>query len=452
MLGIASRSFDAAESSLNRAYFYSMTPLPKMVKKPSNAKHDATGGPYSLEVSRTQGERLEVLRVIEQQVALSLLKQSVKLRIQGLRVPRADNKETEDNKRDIEKVENLVQFGLDLVRSILGNDHSSDSHYMVRALWCKSRLLMHQSVCAARRVQLDSEGKVALLQHAMSLLGDAEASLRIGDSRRHRPDMAMIELHRAEARLREADACIVEGVDKVCFAGVCRRLEEIDNTSVRKGRTFKIEEFCVNGSLDGLSQAQGQLRRVRSLVLDGLRFLGRAEPVLRERRRNVWWTTWFFERRLRAISMSVWASILEVDTPIPFLGLESVVQGAPTTADVLLDDAIRMIRVDAYRLATIVDSYGSCARAFQLRLILEGSETVAVGRQERMQEERIRQRSMGQKLQDAVGVLEGVYSRRKEIPPGVKQGDYNHELDAAVKKYVEIVLTRSERIVQKLLM
>jgi hypothetical protein len=39
--------------------------------------------------------------------------------------------------------------------------------------------------------------------------------------------------------------------------------------------------------------------------------------------------------------------------------------------DNLLEDAIRMIRVDSYRLATVVDAYASCAKAFQLRLALD---------------------------------------------------------------------------------
>jgi hypothetical protein len=66
------------------------------------------------------------------------------------------------------------------------------------------------------------------------------------------------------------------------------------------------------------------------------------EPILQERRRNVWWTTWSFERYLRLISMSVWTSVFEKETPIPFLGLESAASGAAGIADELLDDALRI--------------------------------------------------------------------------------------------------------------
>ncbi len=42
-----------------------------------------------------------------------------------------------------------------------------------------------------------------------------------------------------------------------------------------------------------------------------------------------------------------------------------------TVADCELEHSVQMIRVDAYRLATIVQGYSSCARAYYTRLLLD---------------------------------------------------------------------------------
>jgi hypothetical protein len=172
------------------------------------------------------------------------------------------------------------------------------------------------------------------------------------------------------------------------------------------------------------------LRRAKSLVTDSMRFLNRAEPVLRARRRNVWWTTWFFERRLRAIALSVWASVFEVDTPIPFLGLEAAMRKTNTVADSLLEDAIRMIRVDAYRLATIVDAYAACAKALQTRLILDKKSV-------RLKE---RQRWMHQALVNALEALDEVEARRNHLDSDEWYTD--GRMDDNVELYVKAVRER----------
>jgi hypothetical protein len=179
------------------------------------------------------------------------------------------------------------------------------------------------------------------------------------------------------------------------------------------------------------------LRRAKSLVTDSMRFLNRAEPVLRERRRNVWWTTWFFERRLRAVALSVWASIFERDTPIPFLGLEAAMRKTDTIADTLLEDAIRMIRVDAYRLATIVDAYASCAKALQIRLILD-KETV------RLKE---RQEDMHKALDYALKTLKAVKKRRNKLDSEMWKKDGC--MDKNVELYVNAILERAEIIAEQ---
>jgi len=74
-----------------------------------------------------------------------------------------------------------------------------------------------------------------------------------------------------------------------------------------------------------------------------------------------------------------------------------------TEADVLLNDAVRMIRVDEYRLATVMLSYASCACALHVRL---GTDKGTVELPERLKE-------MRGNLEMANGELEKVHKRRE---------------------------------------
>jgi hypothetical protein len=86
---------------------------------------------------------------------------------------------------------------------------------------------------------------------------------------------------------------------------------------------------------------------------------------------------------IRAIALDERFRIPQSLLPIPFLGLESAASGAASIADELLDDALRMIGADSYCLATIIDAYASCARALQLRLLLEESRGMGCDGSER---------------------------------------------------------------------
>lgn len=257
----------------------------------------------------------------------------------------------------------------------------------------------------------------------MGILGDAEAWLKASDVRRAGPDLALIELHRAEARLREAAgmSVILRNGRPMSFTILCRQLGKVRLRSLwhEQGKSLRNEYRSVS---DG-----PVLTQINALARDAMRFLDRAEPVLRERRRNVWWTTWFFERKLRAIAMRIWATVFEKNTPIPYVGLEASMRKSETIADVLLTDAIRMIRVDVYRLATIIDAYASSAKALQVRLLLDS------------QAERLpyRRELMMTKLRDACEELERVRKRRT----GQSRGSNNAllDLDKPVLEYVAIV-------------
>jgi hypothetical protein len=134
---------------------------------------------------------------------------------------------------------------------------------------------------------------------------------------------------------------------------------------------------------------------------------------------------------LRCIAMSVWASIFEEGTPIPFLGLEAAASGTLSIADGLLENALRMISLDAYRMATIVDAYASCAKALQVRLVLDRKSPDISWRQKKMKDE----------LGNALTGLKNVVQQRTES--GKKAAA---QLERPVKNFIEALQTRAEAI------
>ncbi|HEY5027834.1 MAG TPA: hypothetical protein VIK39_05450, partial [Candidatus Angelobacter sp.] len=264
-------------------------------------------------------------------------------------------------------------------------------------------------------------------------LGDAEASLRISDHRRYRSERAIIELHRAEARLRAAEA--VDVSESRSFTTMCRSFEEIKVTVGSQPQHESRFEYFRDHEGNVAPEVHTALRQAKSLIVDGMRFLDRAAPVLLERRRNVWWTSWFFERRMRGIAMSVWAAVFETGTPIPFLGFEAAAAGTQTIADSLLEDAIRMISVDAYRLATIVDAYASCIKALQIRMWLDASSRHLLGsRKSRMQD----------RLKNALVEVQKALQRRHrpDFGEGEKPLDGRDEIDPDALCYINKVVKR----------
>jgi hypothetical protein len=100
--------------------------------------------------------------------------------------------------------------------------------------------------------------------------------------------------------------------------------------------------------------------------------------------------------------MTLWASVVDECAPIPFVGSSAAPVGSPTVIDELLENALRMIRLDAYRMATIVMEYASCAEALYMRLLLDTST-------ERLQE---RQKDMAQRLRTAGTAIIGIRRQR----------------------------------------
>lgn len=388
MLGIASRSYGAARSALHRSILAVSNPdilvedggLPlHEAWSSSNLDHaleyvvekcrQGEGKLLNFETAPNQQQlRLEMARVIEQLANLALLESSLARKVG---VP-AEIETDRGLKR-------LISTGLDLVEQILSNDQSADSHDAGSALWCRTRFLMHRGIWEARKDR-------TRVPEALRDLGDADACLP--DSYRRGVDSAVIELYRAEVRMLQADSvgipCMKDGqLHEVNFEDFPSLFEQnsthlgsqgFDATSVLwRPRSDELLEKLFPKDREIPKARNGRLRTARSYVEDAITFLTRAESILLTGRRSVWWTTWFFHRRMRTIAMSIWATVCERESPIPVVGLEEAPRGTPTLADSLLENSLRMIRVDSYRLATIIREYASCAHAYHTRLVLDHS-------------------------------------------------------------------------------
>jgi SIR2-like domain len=432
MLGLSSRSYHAARRSLYKAFECLIRPLEYPER---DAPADLDTLEAALNRSRSQEFRLEALRVIEQYVALRLIDYGLDRRRSFAPIVDDTNPAPRPARDQIRDIELHVALGHRLVAKIRSGDLSADSRDLMAVSWCECRLLIHQSVCASRRFQFMPQGEDAI-GSVMGLLGDAEASLRISDPRRYRSELAIVELHRAETRTQRAEAVAVYGPSVVGgrhrgiqFIELCAHLERrsLECASEEELREVLRHEFP--------QRHDPNLLRVRSLVSDGVRFLERARPILRERRRNMWWTTWYFERYLRLIAMSVWACVFDQGSPIPFLGLEAAASGTASIADEMLNDSLRMISVDAYRLATIIDAYGSCALALQARLIVES----------RVTELRFRRDTMHGNLTNALAQLSGARGRRN-IPATLTRDDEDTRVDPRIAPYIDAVETRAKDV------
>ena len=425
MLATSTRSYGSASSAFRRALHCVAYPL--TYPESTNSVWPPDSAETERRVYQSSPElKVEALRTLEQHVELELIKYSLEQRIEKLPEHRA----ADDCEGWLTKIEKRIARGRALASNVRGGNSPHDPRNTVEANWCESRLLMHLSVCMSRRQQLEGSEEI---HRPLGLLADAEAILRISDPRRHRSDIAMVELHRSQARLWAAEGVPMKETPRnegskastESFGELCQRLTQCPANDLSR-----LSDFAVAG-----------LRRAKSLVADGIHFLDRVEPMLRERRRNVWWTTWFFERYLRAIAMSVWATVFERGSPIPFLGLEAAASGTPSMADELLYNAERMISVDTYRMATIVDAYASCAKALQVRLTLDEDSPRLPDRLKGMRE----------KLKGARAELSRVKKRRDDSAFGTRRKrNEKTAMDPHVATYVRQVRDRSGLIYKDL--
>ena len=242
-----------------------------------------------------------------------------------------------------------------------------------------------------------------------------------------------MELYRADAKLTEADFCVLKwpGREENLYAFTHYHIAQME----KKPSDSTVLREVVPSTAKAKETLWWSFRQANASVRDAIRFLDRAETIFLRRRRSSAWTTWYFQRRLRAIALSLWSSILELEAPIPFLGVEAALEGMASIADTCVDDAKRVIRNDAYRLATIVDEYSQCAMALRARLILDHSSPRLNERQHRMRD----------RLVDVVAVLQGVYHERRTVPDGGKYEDWNGRMDECAETYIQEVINACGR-------
>lgn len=485
MLGIASRSA-RTENSLSKALYYAS-------KKPSVSSFGYTTtirrfDQVNLEQLKVRLRSddlppvlaVEILRIIEEAAAALLLRERSLWRFHLVSDKEREHliekwakeakkidfdmtllDKSSDPKRRLKKVQKRLQhvgevidLGLTLASNIAQLDNSEDFSVTNQAMWAKNRLLIHKSVLESCRLISNPANSDA----SMSILGDAQSCLRISDPRRYRADLGMVDLHRADCKLIEANAkqltiLISKVPTEVSFREMSLLLfrndltpspnpildvspEDIATKLISQNLALKSEYFG-EGHEGNTGKLADSLSYVRALAEDAMRFLDRAEIVLRQRRRNVWWTTWYFERKLRTIATLVWCSILETEKPIPFLGLEAAMRKTETIADILLTDAIRMIRVDCYRLATVIEAYALCIRGLQLRLMWDHCTPRLPGRLS----------AMCERLAFALKELGAAMNRRKNT--GV-EGKYSYDLGIMERIFIDQVEIESNAVLEAL--
>lgn len=407
MLALASRSYDAAAVRFQK------------IIGPFDQQSGEHWKRHRVEFT-SRRQRIEFLRTIEQGAELLLLQSNAAIRGSGMPEPSNLAKA----QAMLDQVEALVRRGIQLAKKVRDSDLSSDAHQVMTANWCETRLLMHRSIAEARRRAYWNESACVL--DPMGILGDAEAKLRVFDAKKARSELAMIDLHRAEVRIYEAE---------MINLSVTGAFVSIGSIQVEVGRHLRSTASMLGVDFWRAYFDLGELTKASALVADSIRFLNRAEPVLRDRRRNVWWTTWYFERKLRAIGFSVMVSAFDPGTPVPFLGLEAAMRATETEADRLLNDAIRMIRVDVYRLATVIDAYFAIIKALDLRLKIERrSQTSHLTRIPH------RRHQMLSNLREAFQAFTEVQIRRQNVPR-------HYAVEGAVDGDVQVYLQRfSDRI------
>lgn len=478
MLGNQSRSFMEAARSCRRALDAAKTTdedsLYEFKRVAGDLNADGLKG-WQLSTSGDYRMQLETLHTLE----VTAFNMTLRAHTLARRLAMARNEITKPNKKalpqDAGTVASLnstaweyVVKGLEFVEQIQNDGNTETNEHDFELHWIKARLLMLAGIAALTRPGLKYTSR-----HAMSFISDAAACLNSATPDRARGDLAIVELRRSEVRLNEASGeklytfrtagtdeaempfCQVPfetwTYDRLYGNGLSEEVEWMRNAERPEFRSQLdlLMRMKLNLSEGGRAarNLEGNLRRIRARVTDALRFLDRAEPILRERRRNVFWTTWYIERRLRAIALILWTSVFDTKRPIPYLGLEAAMFGSPSEADGLLIDAQRMIRVDSYRMALVVLSYASCARALQVRLQLEGEQQLTANLLFRLVD-------MRNKLVQASDQLKATIESRNRfgghLSGASKKTRRKAEVDEDVTAVIDMCLKRIENVTKGL--
>lgn len=433
-LAINSRSFEEAENSLGRAVAAFRSGKVEFSKEAPPLPRGLDNESFDEAAKRAEGPlKLEVLRIWEKHISLCLHRHSARARLES--IGQASEGRNNLPRYPIADLAKLAASGLELADQLHGADYPSDGKDVAsQARWFKAQLLLHYSVICLLLDPGDNE-----IPKPMGLLDDAQACLSGSESLRNRVAQAYVELHRAEIRLRQAHDHNRRTKDGVRFGDWCLSLLR---DTPKSGSEEKHWKKSVKRQFD----RNGKTHRVVAMrAADAIRFLDRAEPILRERRRNVWWTTWYFERRLRAIAYTAWANVNTFESPFPFLGFEAAMSRTETEADALLKNALRMIRTDTYRLASVILSYSLCVRALQVHVALDKDKSCS-----RLYAHRIG--LMNSNLEDALKQLSQFEERRKKTAKRLsdqlqkEQEGKGDDRDPEVVGFIKCVGKQSEKL------
>lgn len=225
----------------------------------------------------------------------------------------------------------------------------------------------------------------------------------------------------------------------------------------------------------GIHQHDTAIQSANALIEDAAASARRAERILIEKRKNVWWSTWLFELKAKAIEYRlllqlekarldllracVHATIKDVrageairslhervllyflgrqwfgedDSPrhAPDFGVPDAPRGLDMELDRLMSQTQRMVRLDMIRPARVLETYAHCTWGLEVLLLLDS-------RCDRLPS---RQKKMISTLIAARGDVEVRWKKRQTLPPS--PAPY-------VGAYVESVLNMSQDIIDEL--
>lgn len=283
------------------------------------------------------------------------------------------------------------------------------SYLLARIPKVRARLLCHLSVVS------HIKGDQGSARH----LESAESGLSVRQSAQNGLTWATVHLHKMELALESAfqhkgaGMAFGEFMQKVVQIGIA----PVSTTEVRSLILDAIEK-------DAKQESWGA---VRGYLARAWNHLQHVEQALLARRRNVWWMTWAFQRRMKLISAEIYCRLGVQGSALPVVGIESMPAGYQTAVEQLLKNSLRMVRHDSYRLATIVDAYAAIALGYFVAMLLD------------RQIERIphRQQQMCESLIDAISELERIHAERSHFEATLSPG---------VQSYVASVVTRGMSI------
>jgi len=242
-------------------------------------------------------------------------------------------------------------------RAILGD--RSRSAICETSLHDKQRLLTQYAL--VRSVLRD-------FSEAHRRLNEAEAILEMLGSGTTSLERGIVDLHRAEVLTQQS--VFLPGVLPEKMTPLGNHRQSILDLDIRRGADKLFDTHSKWGASD-------KIQKNAICVQDAMRYIDQARVALGGHRKNVWWVTWMFELRLKAMELQAFASLADQETGVlAHLGVEACPEHSVSDCDNILDNALRMVRLDVYRLARIVESYARCLLAVKIRQLTMTKKTL----------------------------------------------------------------------------